>query len=81
MNMNFDKHIQAILESLSTIPAFDGKREVYGYNSTLSDVRLFYRFNEQDLEHWDNWSRLSDKYQEGECHKRWKSFSKGNSKY
>ena len=58
MNMNFDKHIQAILESLSTIPAFDGKREVYGYNSTLSDVRLFYRFNEQDLEHWDNWENV-----------------------
>jgi putative DNA primase/helicase len=32
--------------------------------------------DESLLEHWDNWSRLSDKYQEGECHKRWKSFSK-----
>lgn len=58
MNMNFDKHIQAILESLSTIPAFDGKREVYGYSSALSDGRLFYRFNDDDLEHWDNWENV-----------------------
>ena len=58
MNMNFDKHIQAILESLSTIPAFDGKREVYGYSSALSDGRLFYRFDERDLEHWDNWENV-----------------------
>ena len=58
MNMNFDKHIQAILESLSTIPAFDGKREVYGYSSALSDGRLFYRFDDNDLEHWDKWENV-----------------------
>jgi hypothetical protein len=58
MNMNFDKHIQAILESLSTIPAFDGKREVYGYSSALSDGKLFYRFDEDDLEHWDKWENV-----------------------
>ena len=28
------------------------------------------------LEHWDEWSKQSDKYREGECQKRWRSFSK-----
>jgi len=29
------------------------------------------------LEEWDEWSKQSDKYQNGECQRRWESFTKG----
>lgn len=32
------------------------------------------------LDAWDEWSKQSDKYREGECHKRWQSFSKGGGR-
>ena len=32
------------------------------------------------LEQWDEWSKQSEKYKEGECHRRWLSFSKGGGR-
>ena len=32
------------------------------------------------LDAWDEWSKQSEKYKEGECHRRWLSFSKGGGR-
>ena len=32
------------------------------------------------LEQWGEWSKQSEKYKEGECHRRWLSFSKGGGR-
>ena len=32
------------------------------------------------LDEWDEWSKQSDKYKEGECLKRWRSFTKGGGR-
>jgi P4 family phage/plasmid primase-like protien len=36
--------------------------------------------DESLLDEWDAWSRQSEKYQEGECHRRWLSFTKGGGR-
>jgi P4 family phage/plasmid primase-like protien len=36
--------------------------------------------DESLLDEWDEWSKQSSKYREGECLKRWRSFSKGGGR-
>lgn len=36
--------------------------------------------DESLLDDWDEWSKQSEKYREGECHRRWLSFSKGGGR-
>lgn len=56
--MKFDRYIHKLLETLNTIPALDGQREVYGYCSAIRNDELFRRFDEHDLQHWDNWENV-----------------------
>jgi phage/plasmid-associated DNA primase len=36
--------------------------------------------DESLLDDWDEWSKQSEKYRDGECHRRWLSFSKGGGR-
>jgi phage/plasmid-associated DNA primase len=36
--------------------------------------------DESLLDEWEAWSKQSDKYRDGDCHKRWLSFSKGGGR-
>jgi hypothetical protein len=36
--------------------------------------------DETMLEEWDDWSKQSSKYREGECLRRWRSFSKNGGR-
>ena len=50
------------------------------YDIWITVGQALHSLDESLLDQWDEWSKQSDKYQEGECHKRWRSFSKGGGR-
>lgn len=46
------------------------------YDIWITVGQALHSLDDSLLDEWDEWSKQSDKYQEGECHKRWLSFSK-----
>lgn len=50
------------------------------YDIWIMIGQSLHSLDESLLDDWDNWSQQSDKYREGECHKRWLSFSKGGGR-
>ena len=47
------------------------------YDIWITVGQVLHNLDESLLDVWDEWSKQSDKYKEGECHKRWLSFTKG----
>ena len=45
------------------------------YDIWITVGQSLHSLDESLVDEWDNWSRQSDKYRDGECHKRWLSFS------
>ena len=50
------------------------------YDIWITVGQALHSLDESLLDEWDEWSKQSDKYQEGECHRRWLSFSKGGGR-
>ena len=50
------------------------------YDIWITVGQTLHELDESLLEVWDEWSKTSDKYKDGECHKRWLSFSKGGGR-
>jgi phage/plasmid-associated DNA primase len=50
------------------------------YDIWITVGQSLHQLDESLLEEWDEWSKVSDKYQEGECFRRWQSFSKGGGR-
>jgi phage/plasmid-associated DNA primase len=46
------------------------------YDIWITIGQTLHSLDESLLDQWDEWSRQSEKYREGECHRRWRSFSK-----
>jgi phage/plasmid-associated DNA primase len=46
------------------------------YDIWIMVGQSLHQLDESLLEQWDNWSAQSDKYKDGECHRRWLSFNK-----
>ena len=46
------------------------------YDIWITVGQALHSLDESLLDEWDEWSKQSDKYREGECHRRWLSFSK-----
>ena len=46
------------------------------YDIWITVGQTLHSLDESLLDVWDEWSKQSDKYKEGECHKRWLSFSR-----
>jgi phage/plasmid-associated DNA primase len=46
------------------------------YDSWILFGQVLHSLDDSLLEAWDEWSKQSSKYKEGECHKRWLSFCK-----
>ena len=50
------------------------------YDIWITTGQALHSLDESLLDVWEQWSSQSDKYKEGECHKRWLSFSKGGGR-
>ena len=50
------------------------------YDIWIAVGQALHSLDESLLDDWDEWSKQSDKYREGECHRRWLSFSKGGGR-
>jgi phage/plasmid-associated DNA primase len=50
------------------------------YDIWILSGQVLHDLDDSLLEEWDNWSKQSEKYKEGECHRRWLSFSKGGGR-
>lgn len=50
------------------------------YDIWIMVGQSLHSLDESLLDEWDEWSKQSDKYKEGECHRRWLSFSKGGGR-
>jgi len=46
------------------------------YDIWITIGQTLHSLDESLLDQWDEWSKQSEKYRDGECHKRWRSFSK-----
>jgi phage/plasmid-associated DNA primase len=50
------------------------------YDIWITVGQSLHSLDESLLDAWDEWSKQSEKYKEGECQKRWISFSKGGGR-
>jgi hypothetical protein len=50
------------------------------YDIWIAIGQSLHELDESLLDDWDEWSKQSDKYKDGECHKRWLSFTKGGGR-
>jgi len=50
------------------------------YDIWITVGQTLHSLDESLLDVWDEWSKQSDKYKEGECHKRWLSFSRNGGR-
>jgi P4 family phage/plasmid primase-like protien len=50
------------------------------YDIWITVGQTLHSLDESLLDVWDEWSKQSDKYKEGECHRRWLSFSRNGGR-
>ena len=50
------------------------------YDIWIMVGQVLHELDDSLLETWDQWSQQSPKYKEGECHKRWLSFTRGGGR-
>jgi phage/plasmid-associated DNA primase len=50
------------------------------YDIWITVGQSLHSLDESLLDQWEEWSKQSKKYREGECHRRWLSFSKGGGR-
>ena len=74
--ISLERDMQLAVEAMQALPA----EAADDYDIWLTIGQSLHSLDESLLEEWDDWSKQSDKYKEGECHKRWLSFSKGGGR-
>ena len=74
--ISLERDMQLAVEAMQALPA----EAADDYDIWLTIGQSLHSVDESLLEEWDEWSKQSDKYKDGECHKRWLSFSKGGGR-
>ena len=74
--IGLDRDIQLATEAMWGMPP----EATDDYDIWIMVGQSLHSLDESLLDQWDEWSKQSDKYKEGECHKRWLSFSKGGGR-
>jgi len=70
--ISLDRDIKLAAEAMWALPP----EAADDYDIWITVGQSLHSLDESLLDHWDNWSQQSDKYREGECGRRWRSFSK-----
>jgi hypothetical protein len=71
-----ERDIQTALEAAWAMPP----EAADDYDIWIIVGQTLHDLDDSLLDEWDKWSSQSDKYKEGECHKRWLSFSKNGGR-
>jgi len=74
--ISLERDMQLALEAMWGMPP----EATDDYDIWITVGQSLHSLDESLLDHWDEWSRQSDKYQDGECQRRWLSFSKGGGR-
>lgn len=74
--IDLDRDIQVAKEATWGMPP----EAADDYDIWITVGQTLHSLDDSLLEEWDNWSRQSSKYKEGECHRRWLSFSRGGGR-
>ena len=74
--ITLDRDMQLAKEAMWSLPP----EAADDYDIWITIGQSLHSLDESLLDEWDNWSRQSEKFSEGECHRRWLSFSKGGGR-
>ena len=74
--IGLDRDIQQATEAMWAMPP----EAADDYDIWITVGQSLHSLDESLLDQWDEWSKQSDKYKDGICHKRWLSFSKGGGR-
>jgi len=74
--VSLERDMQLAVEAMHALPA----EAADDYDIWITIGQTLHSLDESLLDEWDEWSKQSDKYRDGECHKRWLSFSKGGGR-
>jgi phage/plasmid-associated DNA primase len=74
--VGLDRDIQLASEAMWGMPP----EATDDYDIWIMVGQSLHSLDESLLDEWDEWSKQSDKYKDGECHRRWLSFSKGGGR-
>jgi len=75
-SISLERDIKVAIEAINQMPI----EAADDYDIWITVGQSLHSLDESLLDAWDDWSKRSDKYKEGECHRRWKSFSKGGGR-
>jgi len=75
-SVGLERDIQLAIEATWGMPP----EAADDYDIWITVGQTLHALDESLLEQWDEWSKQSEKYREGECHKRWLSFNKGGGR-
>lgn len=74
--VSLERDMQLALEAMWGMPP----EAADDYDIWITVGQSLHTLDESLLEQWDEWSRQSEKYQDGECQRRWRSFSKAGGR-
>jgi len=74
--VSLDRDMQLATEAMWGMPP----EAADDYDIWIMVGQSLHELDESLLDQWDEWSKQSDKYKEGECHRRWLSFNKGGGR-
>jgi len=74
--ISLDRDMQLATEAMWALPP----EAADDYDVWITVGQSLHSLDESLLDDWDEWSKQSEKYQAGECRRRWLSFSKGGGR-
>ena len=75
-HVSLERDIQLAIEATWALP----EEVIDDYDIWITVGQALHSLDESLCEVWDDWSKQGEKYRPGECHKRWRSFSKGGGR-